>query len=995
MKKVIIPGFCFAVLSTAAFEQTVHATEIQQPADYVKEAIQNFLSTKYVSVDEGSRLNMRAGASTNSAIIAKLKRNTQVSVLSEANGWTKISVNGQEGFVSSQYLTTTSVKIAKPEFEAKTAAEAVAKYVNVEPGSRLNMRNQPFASASVIVKLARGKEVTVFSVQNGWAKIKAYGQEGYVSAQFLSLENPAIHNEIQTKPPQEVRKFVNVNPGSHLNIRSSASTSGTIVGRLPRNSEVAVIEEANGWAKITADGKEGYVSSQYLATSKAGTSASEAEEKPAATSAVKKYVNVDPGSHLNIRSSASTSGTIVGRLPRNSEVSVIEEANGWAKITADGKEGYVSNQYLAASKAGTSVPEAEEKPAATPAVKKYVNVDPGSSLNMRNQPSASASIIVKLARGIEVTVISEVNGWAKIEAYGQEGYVSTQFLAAENPGSQGTAQPDPAPDVRKYVNVDPDSHLNIRSSASTSGVIIGTLPRNSEVAVIAEANGWAKIIANGHEGYISTQYLSATSLEAGKEEAEDKPESPAVIKYVNVEPGSSLNMRNKPSTSASIIVKLARGKDVTVYSEANGWAKINAYGQEGYVSLEFLSTEKPGENSGSEEHSSSESPVVSKFVAVDTDSSLNMRAAASTDASIITKLTRGTIVSVLSEENGWAKISANGFTGYVNLQYLSPKNPDNPDNTGDVIDKTYQYFDITLEEMMQIQMAASPQTDKKYRAYIREDALIPDTITDPDSGIVTGNGWNVRGGAGTNYWVIGKINNGENVQIISKVKGEDGFDWYEITYSRTWVNASPEDVKYYLDPHKFENNSLASFQFLKLSQTTNLVNNEVNDRILSGKGILQGKAESFITAGKMYGVNEMYLITHALLETGNGTSRLANGVQVNGKTVYNMYGIGAYDKDPVGLGAQYAYNAGWFTPEAAIVGGAQFIANGYINSGQDTLYKMRWNPAAAIREGHAAHQYATDIGWATKQVNQIYNLYSLLDSHKIMLDILQYILIER
>ena len=117
---------------------------------------------------------------------------------------------------------------------------------------------------------------------------------------------------------------------------------------------------------------------------------------------------------------------------------------------------------------------------------------------------------------------------------------------------------------------------------------------------------------------------------------------------------------------------------------------------------------------------------------------------------------------------------------------------------------------------------------------------------------------------------------------------------------------------------------------------------------------------------------------------------MANGVVVNGKTVYNMYGIGAYDGSAVSSGAQYAYNAGWFTPEAAIIGGAKFIAQGYVNAGQDTLYKMRWNPDAAEKTGKATHQYASDIGWATKQVNQIYNLYSLLSSYTLNYEIPTY-----
>ncbi|MCM2531965.1 hypothetical protein NDK43_05610 [Neobacillus pocheonensis] len=58
--------------------------------------------------------------------------------------------------------------------------------------------------------------------------------------------------------------------------------------------------------------------------------------------------------------------------------------------------------------------------------------------------------------------------------------------------------------------------------------------------------------------------------------------------------------------------------------------------------------------------------------------------------------------------------------------------------------------------------------------------------------------------------------------------------------------------------------------------------------------------------------------------------------------------------------------------------------------GQDTLYKLRWNPSSAVTNGYASHQYATDIGWVSKQVNQIYNLYTSLDSYKLTLEIPQY-----
>ena len=54
---------------------------------------------------------------------------------------------------------------------------------------------------------------------------------------------------------------------------------------------------------------------------------------------------------------------------------------------------------------------------------------------------------------------------------------------------------------------------------------------------------------------------------------------------------------------------------------------------------------------------------------------LNMRSSPSTSASVVTKLSFGTPVKVLSSSNGWAKVTANGKTGYVSTQYLTSSNP--------------------------------------------------------------------------------------------------------------------------------------------------------------------------------------------------------------------------------------------------------------------------------------------------------------------------------
>ncbi|MBL3642685.1 SH3 domain-containing protein [Bacillus sp. RHFB] len=1033
MKKLIIPTFCFAVLSTVAFEEKISAAPLHaeqaniedvmfvqvnsgslnmrksgaegasivaklangtqvtvhseskgwakikangkegyvstkylsatKPGTLTKTAVTIKTTTKYVNVSTGS-LNMRKSGSDSASIVAKLTRGTQVTVYSESKGWAKVKANGKEGYVSTKYLSATKPGAVK---KAEATVKTTTKYVNVSTGS-LNMRKSGSDSASIVAKLTRGTQVTVYSESKGWAKIKANGKDGYVSTKYLSATKPGT----VTKAAATVKtttKYVNVSSGS-LNMRKSGKATASIVAILTKGTKVTVYSESNGWAKIKANGKDGYVNTKYLSASKPGSGSTAATPVKTTT----KYVNVSTGS-LNMRKSGKATASIVAILSKGTKVTVYSDSNGWAKVKANGKDGYVSTKYLSAAKPGTGS-TAVTTPEKT--TTKYVNVSTGS-LNMRKSGKATASIVAILSKGTKVTVYSESNGWAKIKANGKDGHVSTKYLSTTKPGTGSTAV-TPEKTTTKYVNVSSGT-LNMRKSGSESASIVAKLSKGTEVTVYSESKGWAKIKANGKDGYVSTDYLSTT-----KPGTDSKPSIPekTTTKYVNVSSGS-LNMRNKPSDSASVIVKLARGVEVEVISESNGWSKIKAYGGEGYVSTKYLSATKPGSVPGL--NPDGEANTLVKYVNVSDGSSLNMRSAASASASIIAKLVNNTAVTVYSESNGWSRVTANGKTGYVSTQYLTAKAPEGPGSSDGSIIRIDKEYNLTMEKMVEIQMAVNGQTDKKYKTYIREDGL---TLINSTKGTVKGTGWRVRGGAGSNYWAVGPVSNNQSLTIKSKVRGSDGYYWYEVDYNKTWVSASPEDIKYNLNPNNFVNDPVHSFQFVKLSQVTNMNVSEVNNRILSGKGILQGKAATFTAAGEKYGVNEIYLISHALLETGNGTSPLANGVKVNGKTVYNMYGVGAFDGTALSSGAQYAYNAGWFTPEAAIIGGAEFIAKGYISAGQDTLYKMRWNPTAAEKYGYASHQYATDIGWATKQVKQIYNLYSLLDSYKLTIEVPKY-----
>lgn len=187
----------------------------------------------------------------------------------------------------------------------------------------------------------------------------------------------------------------------------------------------------------------------------------------------------------------------------------------------------------------------------------------------------------------------------------------------------------------------------------------------------------------------------------------------------------------------------------------------------------------------------------------------------------------------------------------------------------------------------------------------------------------------------------------------------------QVSNGVAWYNASETQTRNAMNVNTIWNSKTQVYQMLDLGKYQGIPVSKLNT-LLSGKGTLSGQGKAFAEAGKRYRVNEIYLIAHAILETGNGKSYFASG----NSGYYNMYGIGAYDSNP-NYAITFAKNQGWNTAAKAIIGGARFIRQDYIDVSQNTLYRMRWNPKKP-----ATHQYATDIRWCQHQATTIKQYYT-------------------
>lgn len=126
--------------------------------------------------------------------------------------------------------------------------------------------------------------------------------------------------------------------------------------------------------------------------------------------------------------------------------------------------------------------------------------------------------------------------------------------------------------------------LNVRSGPSTSYSKIGYIKAGSPIQYISATNGWYKIKYNGITGWVIGNYVTVGNTSS----TGTNYNTNTTLKYTT----ATLNIRSNPSTSSSRIGSIAQGKQVTCLGSSNGWYKVNYNGIVGWVSGQYLSSNK-------------------------------------------------------------------------------------------------------------------------------------------------------------------------------------------------------------------------------------------------------------------------------------------------------------------------------------------------------------------------------------------------------------------
>ena len=124
---------------------------------------------------------------------------------------------------------------------------------------------------------------------------------------------------------------------TYLNVRDEASKAGNIIGKMVGNSACEILGFADGWYHIQSGPVDGYVSAEYIVTG------DEAKRIAVEEATLRAIVST---SVLNVRKEPNTDCEIVEKVGNDERYSVLEVLDGWVKISIDGEEGYVSDEYV-------------------------------------------------------------------------------------------------------------------------------------------------------------------------------------------------------------------------------------------------------------------------------------------------------------------------------------------------------------------------------------------------------------------------------------------------------------------------------------------------------------------------------------------------------------------------------------------------------------------------------------------------------------------------
>ena len=335
---------------------------------------------------------------------------------------------------------------------ADSSFVTITAAVNTPSGS-LNLRNGPSSSAKVLCTIPYGGTMIVVGRGSEWCSVIYNETAGYVMTRYLTFgtaqtlplatatPQPTQQPTQQPMYPSNIQAMVTTTGGS-LNLRETPDSQARVIAVIPYGTWVTVTARGSAWCQVYWSGVTGYLMTQYLSfgvsqptatpyyyPTAAPTAVPVSTYIPPSTSAGTAWVSTGSGS-LNLRETPDSRARVIATIPNGARVTVLSRGVTWCTVIYNGMQGFVMTSFLRFSETVSPTPI----PTYTPAPTRFAEVTQalittsGGTLNMREQPSSSARVILLIPNASSVTVYNRGSEWSEIEYQGIRGYVMTRYL---------------------------------------------------------------------------------------------------------------------------------------------------------------------------------------------------------------------------------------------------------------------------------------------------------------------------------------------------------------------------------------------------------------------------------------------------------------------------------------------------------------------------------------------------------------------------------------
>ena len=229
-----------------------------------------------------SSLNMRSGAGAEYALLGNAPRGTTITVIgisTEDAGWFKVSYNGQEGYMNSEYIINADSSQAAAAIADAAAAAAAARAAAAA------------AAANPPAPVVQEAPAPAVEVQEAPATVEEPSAPVAVEEPSAPAEEtPAL--EAAPVPAEPEPEEVIFSPTGASNavvtgdlVRFRATPGGEILGNFRSGTRIYVSSSSGAWYEVNCDGTVGYIHSSYAVLDAAAQPEPEPESAPTAAPA--------------------------------------------------------------------------------------------------------------------------------------------------------------------------------------------------------------------------------------------------------------------------------------------------------------------------------------------------------------------------------------------------------------------------------------------------------------------------------------------------------------------------------------------------------------------------------------------------------------------------------------------------------------------------------------------------------------------------------------